>query len=112
MAARKLSKLDGLDLGSFVLRARALSLFRDALRTARQAPAGARVELQREVRAAMDAGRGAQGKDATKFLLSEGKKRLKELTDMLGLAVVGGPTAAASVAKPSGVGGGCGSHKH
>jgi len=102
--ARKLSKLDGLDLGSFVLRARALSLFRDALRTARQAPVGARGELQREVRAAMEAGRGAQGKDATKFLISEGKKRLKELTDMLGLAVVGGSSSGSASSKQPGCG--------
>jgi hypothetical protein len=44
----------------------------------------------------MDAGRDARGKDQIKFYLSEGKQRLKELTDMLGLAVV--PEAAGGAA--------------
>lgn len=77
----------------------------------------------------MDAGRDAEGKDQIKFYLSEGKQRLKELTDMLGLVVVpppappgpaagAGATAAAGAA-PDAVratksGGGCGTpgHKH
>jgi hypothetical protein len=155
----------GLDLGSFILRARVLNLYREALRTVRRAPphthgapprtrrsrhtlrctylvltACVRVarllavcagELRGAVRQAMDAGRDARGKDQIKFYLSEGKQRLKELTDMLGLAVVlpeaasGGAAAApatgaarvvadaaARAAKPSG--GGCGTpgHRH
>lgn len=35
----------------------------------------------------MDAGREARTKEQIKFFLSEGKQRLKELTDMLGLAL-------------------------
>ena len=79
----------------------------------------------------MDAGRDAEGKDQIKFYLSEGKQRLKELTDMLGLVVVpppaplapaadaGAGAAAAAGAAPAAVraakpGGGCGTpgHKH
>ena len=77
----------------------------------------------------MDTGRDAQGKDQIKVYLSEGKLRLKELSEMLGLAVVPPPAppgaaagagvswaagvapAAARAAKPAG---GCGTpgHKH
>lgn len=77
----------------------------------------------------MDGGRDAHSKDQIKFFLSEGKQRLKELSEMLGLAVVpppappaaaavaagakaaGAAPAAARVAKPTG---GCGTpgHKH
>jgi hypothetical protein len=77
----------------------------------------------------MDGGRDAHSKDQIKFFLSEGKQRLKELSEMLGLAVVPPPTpppaaaaaagakaaaaapAAARVVKPAG---GCGTpgHKH
>ena len=39
----------------------------------------------------MDTGRDAQGKEQIKFYLSEGKLRLKELSEMLGLAVVPPP---------------------
>jgi hypothetical protein len=172
--ARALRAMAGLDLGSFILRARVLNLYREALRTVRRAPPhthGAPAarrhtrsrthahtatqcaahashsrrahtlprlacagELRGAVRQAMDAGRDARGKDQIKFYLSEGKQRLKELTDMLGLAVVlpqaasgGGAAtapapatgaarvvadAAARAAKPSS--GGCGTpgHRH
>ena len=86
-------------------------------------------ELRAAVRQAMDSGRDAQGKDQIKFYLSEGKQRLKELTDMLGLVVVPppappGPAADAGAAAAAGAapaaaratksGGGCGTpgHKH
>jgi hypothetical protein len=81
----------------------------------------------------MDGGRDAHSKDQIKFYLSEGKQRLKELTEMLGLAVVAPPEAraagaAAAAAAPRAAdavrslgsaaarphGGGCGTpgHKH
>ena len=86
-------------------------------------------ELRAAVRQAMESGREAQGKEQIKFYLSEGKLRLKELSEMLGLAVVPPPAppgaaagaaaaraacatpATARAAKP---GGGCGTpgHKH
>jgi hypothetical protein len=134
-----------MDLRGFILRARALQLYRDALRTVRRAPshthgahaalhapaqrrcallwelrtpvravceraltqhvcaraalcATAAGELRSAVRQAMDAGRDARGSDQIKFYLSEGKQRLKELTDMLGLAAVPTPGAGAAAA--------------
>jgi hypothetical protein len=121
-----------LGLQHFLLRAQSLKLFREALRSVRQAPPHARGachcpfaiqfradeltkppispgELREAVRHAMEGGRGATTSEEVKFLLSEGKLQLKKLNDMLGLALLASAEDATS-AGPVG-GGGCG-HKH
>ncbi|XP_021909486.1 uncharacterized protein LOC110823419 [Carica papaya] len=71
------------DLQDFILRARVLKLYRQALRTARRAPDRARVELERTIRQEMESNRNYSDKQKIRFLISEGLKRLKDLDEML-----------------------------
>ncbi|XP_077220379.1 LYR family of Fe/S cluster biogenesis protein isoform X2 [Tasmannia lanceolata] len=72
-----------LDLQAFIVRARVLKLYRQALRTARRAPSDARDELRQTTRQEMEKNRHCDDKQRVRFLLSEGLKRLKELDEML-----------------------------
>eukprot|EP00897_Mesotaenium_endlicherianum_P007609 jgi/Mesen1/6877/ME000353S05906 len=72
-------------LRSFIVRARVLALYRDALRTARKAPPGALGELRAQMRGEIERQRGQTDPQAVRFLVSEGLQRLKELKDMLSL---------------------------
>ncbi|XP_059636898.1 uncharacterized protein LOC132279000 [Cornus florida] len=72
-----------LDLQEFILRARVLKLYRQALRTARRAPGHARVELKQQIRQEMETNRNCTDKQRIRFLVSEGLERLKGLSEML-----------------------------
>ncbi|KMS95353.1 hypothetical protein BVRB_009000 [Beta vulgaris subsp. vulgaris] len=72
-----------LDLQSFILRARVLKLYRQALRTASRAPNHSRVELQQTIREEIEKNRDCQDKQKIRFLISEGKERVKCLDEML-----------------------------
>ncbi|KAI4336734.1 hypothetical protein L6164_015225 [Bauhinia variegata] len=72
-----------MDLQDFLLRARVLKLYRQALRTTRRAPADARVELRQTIRQDMENNRSCKDKQMIRFLVSEGLERLKRLDEML-----------------------------
>ncbi|MQM10298.1 hypothetical protein Taro_043191 [Colocasia esculenta] len=72
-----------LDLQAFILRARVLSLYRDALRTVRRAPPHARADLIQSIREEMEKNRNCGDKQTVRFLISEGMQRLKGLKEML-----------------------------
>ncbi|KAL6982650.1 hypothetical protein U1Q18_016037 [Sarracenia purpurea var. burkii] len=67
----------------FILRARVLKLYRQALRTARRAPGHARVELTHTIRQEMENNRNCGDRQRIRFLLSEGLGKLKGLNEML-----------------------------
>ncbi|XXG59862.1 hypothetical protein AAC387_Pa04g1873 [Persea americana] len=72
-----------LSLQAFIVRARVLKLYRQALRTARRAPCHARAELRQTMRQEIEKNRRCDDKQKVRFLLSEGLQRLKELDEML-----------------------------
>ncbi|CAL9092812.1 unnamed protein product [Musa textilis] len=72
-----------LDLQSFIVRARVLKLYRQALRTARRAPTHARDELRQTMRQEIEKNRFCDDKQKIRFLISEGLQRLKGLDEML-----------------------------
>ncbi|XVF63616.1 hypothetical protein PTKIN_Ptkin09bG0100900 [Pterospermum kingtungense] len=74
-----------LDLQDFLLRARVLKLYRQALRIARRAPDHSRAELRQVIRQEMENNRDCKDKQKIRFLISEGTERLKGLTEMLGM---------------------------
>ncbi|KAA8537475.1 hypothetical protein F0562_027083 [Nyssa sinensis] len=72
-----------LDLQDFIIRARVLKLYRQALRTTRRAPVHARAELRQTIRQEMENNRNCSDKQKTRFLISQGLERLKGLNEML-----------------------------
>ncbi|XWS25951.1 hypothetical protein CRYUN_Cryun27aG0111400 [Craigia yunnanensis] len=70
-----LSLSRGLPASCFLLRGRVLRPYRQALRTARRAPDHSRAELKRD----------CKDKQRIRSLISEGTKRLKSMTEMLGM---------------------------
>ncbi|KAF8377769.1 hypothetical protein HHK36_031154 [Tetracentron sinense] len=72
-----------LDLQAFILRARVLKLYRQALRTAQRAPSHARADLRQTIRQEMENNRHFIDKQRIRFLISEGLERLKGLDEML-----------------------------
>jgi len=114
------------DLSHFVLRAQALALYRQALRSVRRAPPDARGasgarggsaavaltlpadELRAAVRSATDGARKADTTAQVKFLLAEGKLQLRKLNEMLGLL------SSSEAEQPPGdeAIGGCSKHAH
>ncbi|KAK8681531.1 hypothetical protein V6N13_053933 [Hibiscus sabdariffa] len=76
-----------MDLQDFLLRARVLKLYRQALRTARKAPHDSRAELKQVIRQEMESNRACGDKQKIRFLISEGTERLKGLAEMLGLGI-------------------------
>ncbi|CAK9317613.1 unnamed protein product [Citrullus colocynthis] len=72
-----------LDLQEFILRARVLKLYRQALRTARKAPVHAREELRNTMRQEMENNRSCNDRQKIRFLVSEGIERLNRLDEML-----------------------------
>lgn len=72
-----------LDLQEFILRARVLKLYRQALRTARKAPVHSREELRNTMRQEMENNRSCNDRQKIRFLVSEGIERLKRLDEML-----------------------------
>ncbi|KAH7567082.1 hypothetical protein JRO89_XS07G0014400 [Xanthoceras sorbifolium] len=73
------------DLQDFILRARVLKLYRQALRTARRAPlqASGESELRQTIRQEMEKNRDCKDKQKIRFLISEGLQRIKGLDEML-----------------------------
>ncbi|KAK9944560.1 hypothetical protein M0R45_010121 [Rubus argutus] len=67
------------DLQDFLLRARALKLYRQALRVTRRAPC----ELRSTIRKEMEDSRDCNDRQRIRYLLSEGLERLKRLDEML-----------------------------
>lgn len=75
-----------MDLQAFIVRARVLKLYRDALKVCQHAPPHTRAELRQTMRAEMEKNRVCSDKQKLRFLLSEGMRRLKELREMLDMA--------------------------
>ncbi|XP_050228554.1 uncharacterized protein LOC126677805 [Mercurialis annua] len=71
------------DLQDFLLRARVLKLYRQALRIAQRAPDHSRVEVKQTIRQEMENNRNCKDKQRIRFLISEGIERLKRLDEML-----------------------------
>ncbi|KAI3797313.1 hypothetical protein L1987_32569 [Smallanthus sonchifolius] len=72
-----------LDLQAFILRARVLKLYRQALRVAKRAPAHSKGELMQTIRLEMEKNRDCNDKQRIRYLISEGTERLKGLDEML-----------------------------
>ncbi|XP_071703479.1 uncharacterized protein [Rutidosis leptorrhynchoides] len=72
-----------LDLQAFILRARVLKLYRQALRVAKRAPAPSKGELMHTIRQEMENNRDCNDKQKIRYLISEGLERLKGLDEML-----------------------------
>lgn len=72
-----------LDLRNFILRARVLKLYRQALRITQRAPGDSRAELRHTIRQEMESNRNCSDKQRIRFLISEGLERLKRLDEML-----------------------------
>ncbi|KAH7523466.1 uncharacterized protein LOC107422781 [Ziziphus jujuba] len=70
------------DLQDFIIRARVLKLYRQALRTARRAPPHARAELRQTIRQEIENNRNCNDRQRVRFLISEGLQRLKGLNEM------------------------------
>ncbi|CAN0847922.1 hypothetical protein LINGRAHAP2_LOCUS5246 [Linum grandiflorum] len=73
----------GLDLQGFIVRARVLKLYRQALRVARRAPVHSRDDLKQTVRQEMENNRNCTDRQRIRFLMSDGLERLKRLDEML-----------------------------
>ncbi|KAJ4825274.1 hypothetical protein Tsubulata_038812 [Turnera subulata] len=71
------------DLQAFILRARVLKLYRQALRVTRRAPIHARAELRHTIRGEIENYRNCKDRQKVRFLISEGQERLKGLDEML-----------------------------
>ncbi|CDP07344.1 unnamed protein product [Coffea canephora] len=72
-----------LDLRDFLLRARVLRLYRQALRTIRRAPVDSRAELRDIIRQELETNRNCNDKQKIRFLISDGLQRLKGLDETL-----------------------------
>ncbi|KAK3016574.1 hypothetical protein RJ639_005847 [Escallonia herrerae] len=72
-----------LDLQSFIVRARVLKLYRQALRITRRAPVDSRAELRHMIRQEMESNCNCSDKQRIRFLMSEALERLKRLDEML-----------------------------
>ncbi|KAL5985777.1 hypothetical protein ACLOJK_027764 [Asimina triloba] len=72
-----------LDFKAFIVRARVLKLYRQALRITQRAPVHARADLRLAIRLEMEKNRHCEDKQKVRFLISEGLQRVKELDEML-----------------------------
>ncbi|KAK8472938.1 hypothetical protein PHAVU_001G002600 [Phaseolus vulgaris] len=80
---RRDSFFASMDLQDFLLRARVLRLYRQALRISGRAPSSARGELRQTIRQEMENNRKCNDKQRIRFLISEGLERLNRLGEML-----------------------------
>ncbi|XP_025703593.1 uncharacterized protein LOC107493190 [Arachis duranensis] len=78
-----LDSLISMDLQDFLLRARVLKLYRQALRISARAPTAAKDELRQTIRQEMENNRDCKDKQRIRYLISEGMERLKRLDEML-----------------------------
>ncbi|KAK1325812.1 hypothetical protein QJS10_CPA01g00340 [Acorus calamus] len=76
-----------LDLQGFIVRARVLKLYRQALRISQKAPIHARDDLRQMIRMEMEKNRHCDDKQKVRFLISEGLQRIKDLDEMLDMQV-------------------------
>lgn len=74
------------ELQQFVLRSQVISLYRQFVRAVRGLPAGPRGEVLQQVRSEFERYKQAPDLYAVKYHLSDGRERLKQLTDMIGLS--------------------------
>lgn len=72
-------------LQSFIYRAQVVSLYRKFIREIRGLPPASHAEIRTEIKSGFEAQRSVPDLPAIKYLLSDGRKRLKLLDDMLGL---------------------------
>lgn len=72
-----------MDIRAFILRTHVLKLYRQALRITHRAPVHARDELRQTARAEFEKYRHCDDKQKIRFLISEGKQRLKGLDELL-----------------------------
>ncbi|XP_047323869.1 uncharacterized protein LOC124927496 [Impatiens glandulifera] len=72
-----------LELQDFLIRAKVLKLYRQALRTTRRAPVETRAELQLMIRQEMEINRSCDDRQRIRFLVGEGAGKLKKLDEML-----------------------------
>uniref|UniRef100_A0A1J3FY11 LYR motif-containing protein 2 n=1 Tax=Noccaea caerulescens TaxID=107243 RepID=A0A1J3FY11_NOCCA len=72
-----------LDLQSFILRARVLKLYRQALKIAQRAPPDVRGELKQSIRQEMEKNSECNDKQKIRYLISEGLEKVKRLDEML-----------------------------
>ncbi|GJW86920.1 LYR family of Fe/S cluster biogenesis protein [Tanacetum coccineum] len=68
---------------TFILRARVLKLYRQALRVAKRAPPPSKGELMQTIRQEMENNRDCNDRQRIRYLISEGMERLKNLDEML-----------------------------
>lgn len=74
------------ELQRFILRGQVIGLYRNCWRALRQAPdATTRAELQREVRREFEQHKYATEFYTIKYLISDGRTRLKQLHEIFGL---------------------------
>ncbi|KAL3641034.1 hypothetical protein CASFOL_016002 [Castilleja foliolosa] len=72
-----------LDLQDFLLRARVLNLYRQALRISRRAPVDSKDEVRQVIRQEMENSKTCKDKQRIRFLISDGLERLKNLDETL-----------------------------
>ncbi|KAL1542864.1 hypothetical protein AAHA92_19900 [Salvia divinorum] len=72
-----------LDLQDFLLRARVLKLYRQALRISRRAPSDSKDEVRQIIRQEVENNRTCKDKQRIRFLISDGQERLKRLDETL-----------------------------
>ncbi|GFP98231.1 lyr motif-containing protein 2 [Phtheirospermum japonicum] len=72
-----------LDLQDFLLRARVLKLYRQALRISRRAPGDSKDEVRQVIRQEMENNKTCKDKQRIRFLISDGLERLKHLDETL-----------------------------
>ncbi|KAJ3680475.1 hypothetical protein LUZ60_016753 [Juncus effusus] len=75
-----------MDLQAFILRARVLKLYRQALRISSRAPLDSRDELRRTIREEIEKNKNCDDKQRIKFFISEGIQKLKGLDEMLDMS--------------------------
>ncbi|KAH1095781.1 hypothetical protein GYH30_040850, partial [Glycine max] len=66
-----------MDLQDFLLRARVLMLYRQALRITGRAPSSAKAELRQTIRQETENNRNCNDRQRIRFLISEGLDKLK-----------------------------------
>ncbi|KAL8116655.1 hypothetical protein AgCh_022994 [Apium graveolens] len=75
--------VQSLDFRSFIVRARVLKLYRQALKITKRAPCDSKAELRNIIRQEFESQRNCNDKQRVRFLISDGLERLKRLDEML-----------------------------
>ncbi|KAL8059302.1 hypothetical protein ABFX02_03G077100 [Erythranthe guttata] len=72
-----------LDLQDFLLRARVLKLYRQALRISRRSPPDSKDEVRQMIRQEVEQNKDCKDKQRIRFLISDGLERLKRFDETL-----------------------------